>query len=540
MAKLDETGLEVATCRHVTAQKALNMFRGEVFGYPYFLIKNFMVPRRTSFCFADVMCKLWPFMRRDDPSMNDQIKPALSIMHAKGHALECQVVWSGEWLDGTGRSTGEETEQLFSYLSRFGNSTKYQLPEKREETLTEVVLHWNKTKIKKIVPDLVKRYHKNEDNLKQLVDLQDTKTHEKTIQHWKDEIQKEALGLKSRVVRQPSTAEKVLLLVENLHLPLNYHEVVSKLTFPKMIDYGKVYRMLQFDKKDKMMELDRLVKEVTPSEVLMAHRTISEDIFKPLMERAIEKSKIEKTVISAQVGGAADSSKRRRTIRTKLAAVKKSENKMFLEYLELLGEENNKQKYLLLDQGVLPWLNDSSQSEAIKRRIIVERHVKKNRYIEEKGILVQEMKNVLNFLHEKVTRLMHEYREETTVPEANSEPESTSANTELQSPTTKPRYNLDILEIRAKQGIKCLKQQAAEYFRQEFELGLKTFLPILDPDNERLLDFAPINENEDDNFDKDIDCEVDELEDDCEVDELEDDCEVDELDDGDSDEAEEG
>jgi len=335
--------------------------------------------------------------------------------------------------------------------------------------------------------------------------------------------------LKSRVVRQPSTAEKVLLLVENLHLPLNYHEVVSKLTFPKMIDYGKVYRMLQFDKKDKMMELDRLVKEVTPSEVLMAHRTISEDIFRPLMERAIEKSKIEKTVISAQVGGAADSSKRRRTIRTKLATVKKSENKMFLEYLELLGEENNKQKYLLLDQGILPWLNDSSQSEAIKRRIIVERHVKKNRYIEEKGILVQEMKNVLNFLHEKVTRLMHEYREETTVPEAKSEPESTSANSELQSPITKPRYNLDILEIRAKQGIKCLKQQAAEYFRQEFELGLKTFLPILDPDNERLLEFAPINE--DDNFDKDIDCEVDELEDDCEVDE---------LDDSDSDEAEEG
>ena len=40
-----------------------------------------------------------------------------------------QVIWSGEWLEGTGRSTGEETEQLFSYLSRFGNTTKHQSPE---------------------------------------------------------------------------------------------------------------------------------------------------------------------------------------------------------------------------------------------------------------------------------------------------------------------------------------------------------------------------------------------------------------------------
>uniref|UniRef100_A0A7M6DRD2 Uncharacterized protein n=2 Tax=Clytia hemisphaerica TaxID=252671 RepID=A0A7M6DRD2_9CNID len=160
MAKLDESGLEVATCRHVLAQKAINMFRGEIFGYPYFLIKEFMIPRGTNFCFADVMCKLWPFMTRDDPSIKTLISPALSIMHAKGHSHDCQLIWSGEWLKGTGRSTGEETEQLFNYLSRFGNSTKYQLPEKREETLTEAVLHWNKVKVKKIVPDLAKRYRK--------------------------------------------------------------------------------------------------------------------------------------------------------------------------------------------------------------------------------------------------------------------------------------------------------------------------------------------------------------------------------------------
>ena len=30
MAKLDETGLEVACCRHGLSLKALNMFRGEI------------------------------------------------------------------------------------------------------------------------------------------------------------------------------------------------------------------------------------------------------------------------------------------------------------------------------------------------------------------------------------------------------------------------------------------------------------------------------------------------------------------------------
>lgn len=89
--KLDETGIDVVTCRHVIAEKALNMFQGELFGYPMYLIKHFMIPKRVKFCFADVMCKLWPFMCHHDPSINNHIRPALSVMHAKGHSLDCQV-----------------------------------------------------------------------------------------------------------------------------------------------------------------------------------------------------------------------------------------------------------------------------------------------------------------------------------------------------------------------------------------------------------------------------------------------------------------
>ncbi len=71
------------------------------------------------------------------------------------------------------------------------------------------------------------------------------------------------------MVRQPSDAEKLLLLVEKLHLPPDYHIVVSRLPFPKTIDYGKVYRLLEFDKQDKLQELDRLAKEIKVEDLLV-------------------------------------------------------------------------------------------------------------------------------------------------------------------------------------------------------------------------------------------------------------------------------
>lgn len=91
MKSLDETGLEVATCRHRVAQKALNMYRGEIFGYPLYLIKNFMLKNSVEFFFADVACKLWPFIVNKEPTMSTKIKPAVSVMHAEGHSNDCKV-----------------------------------------------------------------------------------------------------------------------------------------------------------------------------------------------------------------------------------------------------------------------------------------------------------------------------------------------------------------------------------------------------------------------------------------------------------------
>ena len=50
---MDETGLEVGTYRHRIAQKAINMFHGDLFWYSMFLIKEFMV-QKTKFYFVDV------------------------------------------------------------------------------------------------------------------------------------------------------------------------------------------------------------------------------------------------------------------------------------------------------------------------------------------------------------------------------------------------------------------------------------------------------------------------------------------------------
>ena len=81
----------MATCRHQLGQKALNMKRGELYAYALYLIKQHALPNHVEFIFADVMCKLWKFLKKVDPSVVAHLKGALSVMHAKGHSLDCQV-----------------------------------------------------------------------------------------------------------------------------------------------------------------------------------------------------------------------------------------------------------------------------------------------------------------------------------------------------------------------------------------------------------------------------------------------------------------
>jgi uncharacterized membrane protein YjjP (DUF1212 family) len=56
---------------------------------------------------------------------NRALKCAVVLMAV----LFFKVLWGGRWQDGAACSTGEEVEQINSYFSRLGNTTKYMLPE---------------------------------------------------------------------------------------------------------------------------------------------------------------------------------------------------------------------------------------------------------------------------------------------------------------------------------------------------------------------------------------------------------------------------
>ncbi|XP_065895222.1 uncharacterized protein [Dysidea avara] len=158
MKTLDETGLVVAGCRHVIAQKAVNMFRGELFGYTHYLHMNEFVSRGVNYFFHDVICQYWPWASRQNfpsPAGALEIVPCLPAMHAKAHSWHCSVLWGGRWQDESGAGSGEDMELLFSYLSRWG-LTKYMLAYRREEFLTEAAVFWNVRKIRTI-PKMLKQ-----------------------------------------------------------------------------------------------------------------------------------------------------------------------------------------------------------------------------------------------------------------------------------------------------------------------------------------------------------------------------------------------
>ena len=116
------------------------------FGYPHYLHTKFY--KNVQCVWGDVMCRYWPWALAKTPGLTNT--PCLSVMHAKAHSWHCQVLpcnncskhiwldsfvhrtcmhvmqllWGGRWQEGSAASTGEDMEQLFSYLSRLNVTTK--------------------------------------------------------------------------------------------------------------------------------------------------------------------------------------------------------------------------------------------------------------------------------------------------------------------------------------------------------------------------------------------------------------------------------
>ena len=88
----DQTGLEVAGCRHALAQKACNMYSGEQYGYPHFLHAFILLPMRVKTLWQDVICQYWPWAKKQaHKEAVETMQPALSVMHSKAHSWDCQV-----------------------------------------------------------------------------------------------------------------------------------------------------------------------------------------------------------------------------------------------------------------------------------------------------------------------------------------------------------------------------------------------------------------------------------------------------------------
>ncbi|XP_041825540.1 uncharacterized protein LOC121629810 [Melanotaenia boesemani] len=176
-SKVDEEGVEVAVCRHGILLKGLNMFRGEIFAYPLYLQKQLASQNVQFFC-SDVVCRYWPYLQRvmgHCPELEDllNMRPFLSIMHAKAHSWMCELQWGGRNQEGAGTTIGEEVEQASG---------------------------WNKRKAENLDLTSAKRYIKTVQTISEASEDLDKLTkelsiQEDTVQQWVSDVQEWTAGI---------------------------------------------------------------------------------------------------------------------------------------------------------------------------------------------------------------------------------------------------------------------------------------------------------------------------------------------------------
>ncbi|XP_069191373.1 uncharacterized protein [Procambarus clarkii] len=198
---LDETSISMASCRHGIILAALNMYQGELYSYAHYLQMNRL--QNVSFICQDIICKYWPWAlkisSREQQFSLRQGKPFLGVLHAKGHSWYCQVLYGGRWQEGSGLTSGEEAEQVFSYLSRYNNNTKNMLKAERTEELTEGALFWNHRKINGMPRALVARFRKATETAAAVSnEIHRLNVPESVIEKWRSELLIIARSLNNR------------------------------------------------------------------------------------------------------------------------------------------------------------------------------------------------------------------------------------------------------------------------------------------------------------------------------------------------------
>ncbi|XP_052413701.1 uncharacterized protein LOC127958772 isoform X2 [Carassius gibelio] len=167
----------------------------------------------------DVTCKYWPYLQRVTKSCPElrhllNMRPFLSVFHAKAHYFKCEVKWSGSYQDGAGLTLGEEVEQCNAFLSRIAVTTKHMSKAGRTDMLTLMAMRWNQQKFRNLAVSLTRRYQKTRKALQsQLQNLESLKAQlavtESQLEDWVSDVKEwagarvtttnDADGLASRI-----------------------------------------------------------------------------------------------------------------------------------------------------------------------------------------------------------------------------------------------------------------------------------------------------------------------------------------------------
>ncbi|XP_057306565.1 uncharacterized protein LOC130644823 isoform X2 [Hydractinia symbiolongicarpus] len=405
--KLDVTGLSYCACRHCVAQKGLNMTQGEIFAYSYHLQSSFMTLNKVKYFWCDVACKYYPWLADVDVNLSRSMTPALSVMHAKAHSSSCQILWDGRMKSGTGLTTGEEVEQVNSYLSRLGNSTKHQLREVRNDTITCMVLSWNRQKVIKLSSTLKKKFFKT----KKLLALSKTQLEDKmmgkgcafqeqNILKWKEELifwAKESQNDNRKIF-----TEMEELVVLSCYLGTS--DILSKELTELLIGTPYLRNTNQQNFERATFLRSKVSSEPTLDDVVPIKRKFLQ-IFQDETEKAY--SGIAQS--NMQMSKLADSCKMRKRIRLKTSEEKKKLSKFIRKYNQVADEVGV--ATINVDVGRdnfdFPWLEEEGHeglSMNFKRSVVILFELIK-RCEEEIEILQREMTNYLSYYKNVIVKL---------------------------------------------------------------------------------------------------------------------------------------
>ncbi|XP_028415543.1 uncharacterized protein LOC114538615 [Dendronephthya gigantea] len=398
------------------------MFRGEIYGYAHYLHTQYLLPRHVKFLWQDVICLYWPWAVSNTPRRLLKaldMAPALSVMHGKSHSWNCQFTWGGRWQDGAANGTGEEAEQVNSYISRLGSTTKRMSAAGREEALTEHVLGWNKRKVLNMPKYLRMRYAKTAKTLKEkqkeleetLVDFGLQGKEEKEILEWKSTVENFARA-DGKSEQEYGDAENYFILYHqirdatllksfveggdrqtrdllgNVELHSTVESKTSQLCSLQQ-QLSKIKEKFQQVSEEKLLEKGK--EELILKSILKLQRK-AEIIYFSIQRRARDISKV------------ADRSKMRSSMRKKMSNERKN-LKAVVDKLNAFGRSSVSLEEVL--EGDFPW-SDSDKEKAFDsipirtKASIVDKFVAVQRLTEEQDLLIGEMVNFMAYYRDNV------------------------------------------------------------------------------------------------------------------------------------------